>query len=65
MNEASILLIPAEYLVNTNNTRFPSGNNFLLPKIGANYGNKVMFSPLSFWNETFTANKIIAAYLLV
>lgn len=45
-------VFPVRMITNTNNTRFSSQNNFLLPKIRTNYGkHTILFSAISFWNS--------------
>lgn len=45
-------VFPVRMITNTNNTRFSSQNNFLLPKIRTNYGkHTIQVSAIPFWNS--------------
>lgn len=44
--------LPREHLINTNNTRFSSRNNFLVPKVRTNHGKQTAkFAGVSTWNN--------------
>lgn len=50
-NDLVLDMFPSNLVCNTNNTRFVSQNNLLLPKVRTNYGKQtIAFSAISFWN---------------